>query len=180
MTVAVAFLRAINLGPTRKFPAAAVKAATEAVGATDVATWLNTGNVRFTTSLRSRERIEAALEAAYAEAAGFEVPTVVLSPAEVVATAADAVRLGREYPGVGMQYVSILKNEPDPVAAAAFGERWRGPDHAVVLGRTVHLLLAARDNYHGSSLANDTVERAFGVATNRNARVIATLAERWG
>lgn len=180
MTVAIAFLRAINLGATRKFPTSAVKSATESIGATEVETWLNTGNVRLTTTLRSRERIERALEAAYAEAAGFEVPTVVLSPAEVVTVAADAARLGREFDGVGMQYVSILKSEPDGVAASAFMERWRGPDRAVVIGRAVHLLLAARDNYHGSSLANDTVERTFGVATNRNARVVTTLAERWG
>lgn len=180
MTIAVAFLRAINLGAKRKFPAPAVKLATESIGARDVETWLNTGNVRLTTSLRSRHRIEAALEAAYRSATGFDVDTIVLSPAEVVAAAADAARLGSEYEGVGAQYVSVLKADPDPQAAAAFMDRWRGPDRAVVIGRTVHLLLAARDNYHGSSLANATVERTFGVATNRNARVITGLAERWG
>ena len=44
-----AFLRAINLGATRKFPKDAIKAAVEGAGMTDVETYINTGNVRFTT-----------------------------------------------------------------------------------------------------------------------------------
>ena len=78
----VAFLRAINLGPTRKFPKAEIIAATEAAGGTDVATHINTGNVRLTTSLRSRARVEAALEAAYQERTGFVVPTIAFTPVE--------------------------------------------------------------------------------------------------
>ena len=49
----VAFLRAINLGATRKFPKDAIKAATEAAGGSDVETYINTGNVRLTHSARS-------------------------------------------------------------------------------------------------------------------------------
>ena len=67
MPTTLAFLRAINLGATRKFPKAEIVAATEAAGGTDVATHINTGNVRLATRMRSRERIEAALEAAYLE-----------------------------------------------------------------------------------------------------------------
>ena len=40
----VAFLRAINLGPNRKFPKDAIKACVESCGFTDVATYINTGN----------------------------------------------------------------------------------------------------------------------------------------
>ena len=55
----VAFLRAINLGPNRKFPNEAIRRAVEGVGFTDVETHINTGNVRFTTSLRSRGKMSA-------------------------------------------------------------------------------------------------------------------------
>ncbi|HEV2798078.1 MAG TPA: DUF1697 domain-containing protein, partial [Nocardioides sp.] len=44
MPTYVAFLRAINLGRTRKFPKDAIKAATEAAGGSDVETYINTGN----------------------------------------------------------------------------------------------------------------------------------------
>ena len=54
----VAFLRAINLGSTRKFPKEAVKAAVEKAGGTAVETYINTGNVRFDSTLRSRAKGE--------------------------------------------------------------------------------------------------------------------------
>ena len=57
MPTYVAFLRAINLGPTRKFPKADIVAAVEAAGGEDVATYINTGNVRVTLPLRSRAKV---------------------------------------------------------------------------------------------------------------------------
>ena len=56
MATYIGFLRAINLGPTRKFPKASIIKAVEAAGFTDVATYINTGNVRFDTTLRSRAK----------------------------------------------------------------------------------------------------------------------------
>src|SRR6476620_6398593 len=64
MATYIAFLRAINLGPTRKFPKDAIIAAVESIGFTDVETYINTGNVRFCSTMRSRARMEGALEAA--------------------------------------------------------------------------------------------------------------------
>jgi len=173
MPTYVAFLRAINLGRTRTFPKADIVAATEGVGFTDVATHINTGNVRFTTAMRSRARIEAALERAYEADRGFAVPTIVFTPAEICAMADDADDLE----GPGRHYVSLLKAEPTPEgtrvieAAGADGER------AVVRGRAVHLLLG--ESYHRATLENSTVEKALGVATNRNITVIRALAQKW-
>ena len=48
MPAYIAFLRAINLGATRTFPQDAIRTATEAAGASDVETYINTGNVRLT------------------------------------------------------------------------------------------------------------------------------------
>ena len=75
MPTYVAFLRAINLGSTRKFPKDAIKVATEAAGGRDVETYINTGNVRLTHSARSVAKVQAALEKSYAAEAGFEVST---------------------------------------------------------------------------------------------------------
>src|SRR6478735_10644144 len=86
----VAFLRAINLGPTRKFPKAAIVEAVEDCGFTDVETYINTGNVRFRCSLRSRAKVEQALEKSFQKHAGFEVPTIVLPPSQLMQLAADA------------------------------------------------------------------------------------------
>ncbi len=83
MATYVGFLRAINLGPTRKFPRAAIVRAAERAGFAGVETYINTGNLRFDTSRRSRARIEDALERAFAAEAGFDVPTIVFTPTEL-------------------------------------------------------------------------------------------------
>ena len=83
MPTYVAFLRAINLGANRKFAKDDIRRAVESVGFTDVETHINTGNVRFTTPMRSRAKIEKVLEDAFAADRGFDVPTMVFTAAEV-------------------------------------------------------------------------------------------------
>jgi len=88
----IAFLRAINLGAKRKFPKDAIRAAVEAAGGQGVETYINTGNVRLDTRLRSRERVEQVLEEAFLADRGFEVPTMAFTPEELSLIAADAKR----------------------------------------------------------------------------------------
>ncbi|MFC6287826.1 DUF1697 domain-containing protein [Nocardioides sp. GCM10027113] len=175
MPTYVGFLRAINLGATRKFPKDAVVAAAEGAGFSDVATHLNTGNVRVSTALRSRARVESALEEAFAADRGFAVPTVVLTPAELRAVAADADALGGGHDG--MHYVSFLKEEPTAEGTEALEALARDGERAHVRGRAVHLLVGAE--YRSARLTNAAVEKWLGVATNRNVTVVRALAEKW-
>lgn len=174
MTTYVAFLRAINLGATRKFPKEAIVAATEAAGFAGVATHINTGNVRLETRMRSRARIEEALERAYLADRGFEVPTVVVTAAELGAIGDDVDRIGDSH--VGRHYVSLLKDQPATTAAAALEERSTDLERVVVSGRAAHLLVA--ENYLDSSLA-PAIEKVLGVGTSRNVTVIRALVQKW-
>ena len=176
MATYVGFLRAINLGAKRKFPKDAIVRATEAAGFTDVATYINTGNVRFDTTLRSRAKIEAALEEAYRAEAGFEVPTIVFTTKELKEI---AERAPRSFGESERHYVSLLKEPPSAAAVKAMEEASTANEVARVGGRAVHLL------YHGSSYGSDArltnvqVEKLLGVATNRNLTVVSALAEKW-
>jgi uncharacterized protein (DUF1697 family) len=172
----IAFLRAINLGPTRKFPKAAIKAAAEKAGFTDVETYINTGNVRVTTSRRSRAKVEQALEQAFLEDRGFEVPTIAFTPAQITAIANEALEFAKDYEGV--HYVSLLKDEPSQELIDQIEAAGKGEESARVGGRAVHLLLGA--NYHEAKLTNAAVEKLMGVATNRNLNVIRAVAQKWG
>ncbi|MGC4109374.1 MAG: DUF1697 domain-containing protein [Nocardioides sp.] len=176
MPTYIAFLRAVNLGSTRKFPKAAIVRACEAAGSTDVETYINSGNVRVTTSMRSPAKVEAVLEKAFADEAGFEVPTVALTQKELRDIAADAVELGEEHDG--RYYVSLLKQAPTRSASRKLDDAGKAGERAVVRGRGAHLLLGA--DYHTAKLSNAVVEKHLGVSTNRNLNVIRTLAEKWG
>lgn len=175
MPTYIAFLRAVNVGK-RMFAKADIVAACEEAGCTDVETYINTGNVRVTTTLRSRAKIEAALEKAFRAKAGFEVPTIVFTPKELSAIAADADEVGQGHRG--LHYVSLLKDQPSAAAVTKLDGGGKEGESAQVRGRAAHLLLGK--DYHSAKLTNPVVEKHLGVATNRNLKVVRTLAEKWG
>ena len=182
MATYVVFLRAINLGARRKFAKDDIVAATQAAGFTGVATHINTGNVRVETRLRSRERVEATLEEAYAADRGFDVPCVAFDADELGRVVADGhalleeLRAERPAGWEGKDYVSLLKQEPSAQAAAAFEARGGDEEAVRVRGRAAHLLMEA---YGRASITNATVERGLGVATNRGLAVLTTVLGKW-
>ena len=121
-------------------------AAVEAAGFTDVETYINTGNVRFDTPLRSRAKIEAALEKAFQADGGFEVPTIVFTPAEL---RADGGRGGRpSATPAGTTSRCSRRSRPRP-RSQRVEEASAAEEVAKVGGRAVHLLLG--ENYHEAS-----------------------------
>jgi uncharacterized protein (DUF1697 family) len=172
----LAFLRAVNVGK-RQYPMAELRAALEAAGYADVATHIQTGNVRLASPLRSRAKLEKALEEVFEQDRGFEVATVVMTPAELAQVARDADEIAAEHDAGHGHYVSLLKHEPTAAGTAQL-EGHDHPDETVVVrGRAVHLLYAKP--YHEARMSNVAVEKALGVATNRNAKVVRALAAKW-
>lgn len=177
MPTYVAFLRAINLGASRKFPKDAIRRAVEGAGFTDVETHINTGNVRFTTPMRSRAKIEKVLEDAFAADRGFEVPTIVFTTAELAGIASEAAALSEKHPGLERHYVYLLKEELPDDTIAQIAALATDAGEMVVSGRVAHALLGP--GYQAGSVDPLGAGKLLGVATNRNANVIMTLAEKW-
>jgi len=173
----VAFLRAINLGANRKFPKDAIKAATESIGATGVETYINTGNVLLTTPLRSRAKVEGALEAAYLADRGWAVPTAVFTPAEVVGVADAADELRREYGEPDAHYITLYKEPPSADAVAAVAALDLEKEIVVVRDRAAHVLLLK--SFHEAKVLGTREFKALGEGTARSVTVIRTLAEKW-
>lgn len=172
MTTYVAFLRAINLGAKRKFPKEAIVAATTAAGFDDVATHINTGNVRFSTRMRSRPRIEAALEQAYRDDRGFDVATIVYDADELRAIVEDADGFGHE----GKHYVWLLKESPAGALRAELEALSTDGERVGLSERAVHLMIDA--GFMDARLVAP-IEKRIGVCTNRNATVLRALVPKW-
>jgi uncharacterized protein (DUF1697 family) len=177
MSTYVAFLRAINLGANRKFAKDDIRKAVEGVGFTDVETHINTGNVRFTTPMRSRAKIEALLEAAFAADRGFDVPTMVFTTAELAAIATEAAALSAERNDLARHYVYLLKDELPAATAAQVEALANDAGGMVVRGRAVHALLGPA--YQAGQVDPLNAAKLLGVATNRNVNVIAAIAQKW-
>lgn len=177
MPTYVAFLRAVNLGARRRFPQADIRAATEAAGGTQVATHLNTGNVRLTSRKRSADAVAAALAAAYEEKAGFEVPTIVLTTTEVATIAARGRELRAEHAPVTNHYVSLYPGPPDPRAVAEVQGLSHPGERCLVTGRAAHVLLEGA--IHESRLLRSRQFRALGEGTARTLNVLEAIAAAW-
>jgi uncharacterized protein (DUF1697 family) len=173
----VAFLRAVNVGK-RVYKMADLRACLTESGLDDVETYIQTGNLRFSTPLRSRSKVEHHVEQALAAGCGFDVPTIVLTPEELRGVHADALRLPSPLPGDPRRYVTFLKHEP-PAAGAAELDAWDVDGERVrVVGRAVHWWLSKPTQE--ARLSNARIEKAVGTGTTRDLKVVTTLAERWG
>lgn len=172
----LAFLRAINLGAKRKFPKADIVAATEAAGMTDVETHINTGNVFFTSTLRSPAKVRAALEKAYATDRGFDVPAIVFTPEEIRAITERGTQLRAVNVDGARHYVQLF-HEPPPQGAVAAAQALGLPgEELVVEGRAAYALMP---EVAGSRLTNSKEYAALGQGTARTITVLQAIVEKW-
>ncbi|QYY36640.1 DUF1697 domain-containing protein [Ruficoccus sp. ZRK36] len=81
----VALLRGINVGGKNKIPMPVLRQSFERVGMTNVATYINSGNVIFTAGEYPQSALAAILEKAIEEDFGLEIPVLVRSREEIAA-----------------------------------------------------------------------------------------------
>lgn len=174
----VAFLRAVNVGP-RIYKMADLRACLERSGLAEVETYIQTGNIRFSTTMRSREKVESFVEQTLEAACGFDVPAIVLTPPELRKVYDDAASADPPLSGEPRRYVMFLKDDPDPEGVAAVDAWSHDGERAQVVGRAVHVWLTMPT--HAARFSNARFEKILGVpGTLRDLKVVTTLAQRWG
>ncbi len=88
----VALLRGINVGGNKKVEMTKLKKAFESMGYTDVSTYINSGNVLFTSAKENFDLIEPAL----AKVFKFSIPVIVRSAANIKSVAKKIPKAGWE------------------------------------------------------------------------------------
>lgn len=83
MTRYVALLRGINVGGANRVSMADLKAAFEAAGMTEVRTYINSGNVIFSSALEDRAGLSTLLRAAVREGSGVDVDLLLRDAGEI-------------------------------------------------------------------------------------------------
>ncbi len=163
----VGLLRAVNVGG-RKLSMASVVAAASDVGCVDARTYLQSGNVVFSGSRAVASRLSAALSSA----AGFEVPVLLRSAAEMAAVVAGQPLDGPD----AAWHVTFLESKPPAASVSGLDPSAYGADSFLVAGR--HVYLRTPGGYGRTKLTNAFFERKLGVvATTRNWRTVCALAE---
>lgn len=133
----VALLRGINVGGKKKVPMARLREVLEGLGFTDVATLLQSGNAVFGARERSAAKVTRQLEAALAEALGFEVQVVLRTREELArAVAQNPLPGADEAPSRFL--VLFLAAPPDPARLEALDVEAYRPDELRVVGRELY------------------------------------------
>ena len=128
MTRYVGLLRAVNVGGTGKMPMADLRAMCAEVGFTEVATYIASGNVVFSSALAA-SAVKDVLEARLAVYAGAPVPVMIREAGEMV-----AILDANPYPAApGNKAVVVLLDEAVPVGALADAIHVKGEE--MVLGQ---------------------------------------------
>ncbi len=160
----VAWLRGINVGGKRSLPMAKVRSTFEAAGATNVATYIQSGNVIFSAT---RSLTAAKLAALLETTAGFAVPVVLRTAAELAALIA-----ANPYPkseSVHCAFLPAAPTKPQLAKLDAFDAAPYLPARYAINNHELYLDLP--EGIGRDKLAN-TVLRVFPDATVRNWRTV--------
>lgn len=177
MPTYIAFLRAINVGG-RFAKMADLRAGLVHKGFGEVESYIQSGNLRFTSSLGSADDVELAFEEALEELCGFAVRTIVRTPAQLGELTIYGSRLAAPLEADSRRYVTFLQEDPDDDLAAMMNG-WAVPgERAHVNGREVYFWLAHPS--HQGKLTNARIERGGVVATTRDWKVVSALGKLWG
>lgn len=175
----ILLLRGINVGGRGKLPMKSLVASLEELGAEDVRTYIQSGNVVLRATERSATKLQDDVARAIADKHGFEPRILALTPA-----AFEKVRTSNPFPNAAEEsdgkalHAMFLGGTPDPSALACLDEVKRPSEEWQLVGEALYL--HAPEGFHESKLAA-RADRSLGVpVTARNWRTVTKIAEMLG
>lgn len=172
-----AFLRGMNLGG-RRITNDELCGCFAAMGLTDVAAFLASGNVVFASDESDPAALAATIEAELERALDYPVPTFLRSAEEVREIAARQPFGDEELAASdGKPQVAMLAAAPDDEVRRAVLEHATDDDRLAVHGRELHWLPAGRMTDSELDLA--AIEKLLGGWTMRTANTISRLVKKY-
>ncbi|MCU1277812.1 MAG: hypothetical protein JWM53_1358 [bacterium] len=171
----VTLLRGINVGGKNMLPMKELAAIFAAAGASDVSTYIQSGNVLFTATAAVASKLAAATQKRIAARYGFQVPVVIRSADEIAAVARNNPFLdaGADF---AILAVMFLADKPSPRAVGALDPQRSPPDELVVRGREIYL--RCPNTFAKTKLTNAWLDSKLETtSTARNWRTVLKLDE---
>jgi uncharacterized protein (DUF1697 family) len=174
----VAFLRGINVGG-HIVKMDDLRRLFEALGFSNVETFIASGNVIFDSPSRSAKTLERKIERQLREALGYEVATFIRSPNEVAAVAAyQPFPDAESEAGDSVLYIAFLADEPDEEAKRRVLSLATPFDDFHISGRELYWL--CRKKISDSKISGATLAKALGAqSTMRNSTTVKKLAAKY-
>jgi uncharacterized protein (DUF1697 family) len=172
----IALLRAINVGG-HTVTMAALRAEFEALGLANVETFIASGNVIFTSSVRDIKALEKRVERQLEKSLGYEVKTFIRTDAELAAVARYKPFSEAERRAAKALVVGFLSDPLDSAQKKTLMTMRTAIDDFHVHGREVYWM--CRERQSDSKFANAVFERSLKVrATWRGMNTVERLAAK--
>ncbi len=171
----VALMRGINLGSRKKIKMSDLKALFEALGHSDVTTYVQSGNVVFSSPPKTASALPPPIEERIAADLGHDVAVLIRTPRELAAVveANPFLPQGGETSAL---YVTFLVDRPDASRLRKIDPPKSGSDQFRAIGREIHLHCPG--GYGRTKLNNAFWEKKLGLAaTTRNWKTVTKLLE---
>jgi uncharacterized protein (DUF1697 family) len=174
MQTYVALLRGINLGSHNKVSMPDLRALFSQLGAEEITTYVQSGNVVFKMSRRAEAALRKAIEQRINRDLGLDVAVLLRTKAQLARVHARMPFAAHSDEPTKL-HVTFLAETPDRSRARALRSP-SGADELEVVGREVYLYLP--HGYGRTKLGNTYFEQELGVtATTRNWRTVSKLVE---
>jgi uncharacterized protein (DUF1697 family) len=171
----VAMLRGINVSGSKIIKMEALRASFEALGFSNVRTYVQSGNVVFAAKERTAAPLGAKIAARIKRDFGFDVPTLVLGAESLARVVDQNPFVGRKGVDPTKLHVTFLAEAPAAAGLQKMQAVMSGRDEFQCRGTSIYLVCP--DGYGNSKLNNNAFERALRVgATTRNWKTVTTLA----
>ena len=173
----VALVRGINLGSRKRVSMPDLRKLFTSLGAEDVTTYVQSGNVVFKSSEGAR-KLTAAIERRIRRDLGLTVTVLVRTQPQLAKVLAGNPFAKRVKDPTKL-HVTFLAEKPARSRVSDLDPERAGPDELRVVGQEVYL--HCPNGYGRSKLTNAYFEKELGVrATTRNWRTVTKLAELAG
>ena len=174
MNTYIAILRGINVSGQKKIKMADLKQYVEEAGLEQVRTYIQSGNIVFTSSSNSAEAHKATIENVILKRYAFEVPTLIKTSSQLEYVLKKNPFLKNPANDVDRMYITFLANVPDADRARALEEYDFPPEEYVLDGDIIFGYSPL--GYGKARMNNNFFEHKLKViATTRNWKTVNVL-----
>ncbi len=176
MNIYIALLRGVNVSGQKKIPMAELRNMLNKMDYKDVSTYIQSGNVVFTSAEKNTETLEKEINRRIQDSFGFDVPVLVKSKTDLGKIIQQNPYTNPEALENKQVYFVLLQNAPNTENIEAFQTDVYQNEKCLITKDCVYLLCI--NGYGNAKLNNNLIERKLKVkATTRNYRTMLKLME---
>ena len=171
----IALLRGINVSGQKIIKMSELKLLFEEMGFQDVQTYIQSGNVIFSSKEKSGKKLEAKISASIKNKFGFDVPVIVINPKEIEYVLKNNPFIQKKK-AVEKLYVTFLSETPSVENINKISRNNYSPEEYIIEGKHIYLFLP--NGAGKAKLNNNLFENKLKVdGTSRNWKTIQKLSE---